>query len=754
MSTSSSDPFINPYQFIDISEPIEKHRDELLGTYPIIRELKTAGADLGHLTHDRWLEGSYSGHFVCTLMTILPVVVGSQQTAATSDAYGRVEPFRYRGKIALPASSLRGMLSSIAEIASGSAPRILDRRGILSYRVDLSDALSAMAMVERDLSDPTKLVLRPLAVPTFEIKRKSPGKWMIDDFDRFSRKWSKCFPGLSFKYYFGKDQIPYEDSSFVSEDGHRRKYECPAAALVPRFQREYDIVATENKWDLTVDGKKIPIKVKIQDGRYFVLGGYAGSTPAPHDEETSSSGAAVGYVRGIEAAGETVQVRKYDVFLREVALNTPTLPLPEEVVRRYVRLAEEAYESALAERRRSKGRTPAVLYPRNAPKNKADGFRPRPGDIVFFDTSDKDGSVIEISYSAAWRRYALRNTGDNSFEAADIHDFFEASEERAGRRLRPVTAETAGTPLSRAEALFGFVADTGVADEEGDRAGLSYAGRVQVGFATLGKRDSQEDPLDNRKVLRVLASPKLPSESFYFHTTDVDTKGPLSLTNHRPNGTKMYVHNGSPRPISIRKIAQGDDQARQKLEVRPISKKTKFIFRVYFENLDLRELQLLAFAITPSDNFCHKIGLGRSIGMGTVSIKVKSLVLWDRGQRYIDPFDTGHQQQFDGEDNNTPLAPRQLAAGWRRLLEEALPQTARALDTLGRVPPKDGPAVAHPFALDQQIHTEDKTFSWSANNKRLAAGKRQTLGPIRDGKLSTLKPNGNGSKGSDKSGRK
>src|SRR5207244_1232213 len=78
---------------------------------------------VGHITHDRFVTQTdlggtkqpvYSGRLVCRLTTEDPTVIGAQRTQANEDpaAIWDVEPFELDGEPAIPATTLRGLISS------------------------------------------------------------------------------------------------------------------------------------------------------------------------------------------------------------------------------------------------------------------------------------------------------------------------------------------------------------------------------------------------------------------------------------------------------------------------------------------------------------------------------------------------------------------------------------------------------------------------------------------------------------------
>src|ERR1035437_584663 len=88
--------------------------------------------EVPHLTHDRYVSESrgqrcFSGRLVCALETVSPLVIGGAHDDRQQPVM--VNPFLLPdGQPAIPASSLRGLISSVAEAASNSALRVLSLR--------------------------------------------------------------------------------------------------------------------------------------------------------------------------------------------------------------------------------------------------------------------------------------------------------------------------------------------------------------------------------------------------------------------------------------------------------------------------------------------------------------------------------------------------------------------------------------------------------------------------------------------------
>ncbi|EDN65143.1 hypothetical protein BGP_6669 [Beggiatoa sp. PS] len=82
----------------------------------------------------------------------------------------------------------------------------------------------------------------------------------------------------------------------------------------------------------------------------------------------------------------------------------------------------------------------------------------------------------------------------------------------------------------------------------------------------------------------------------------------------------MYVHN--PRENGAEPWKSLDDKNNRNLKtyVTPVCENTEFYFHIDFNNLNEWELGMLCYALRPTEEFRHKLGMGKSIGLGKVRI--------------------------------------------------------------------------------------------------------------------------------------
>ena len=105
---------------------------------------------------------------------------------------------------------------------------------------------------------------------------------------------------------------------------------------------------------------------------------------------------------------------------------------------------------------------------------------------------------------------------------------------------------------------------------------------------------------------------------------------------HVPHGRKAYLHQRPDEPGSRAWESKNDDPKLndQKCKAAPVKANKEFSFCVRFDNLSAVELGLLLFALEPEAAFHHKIGMGKSIGLGSVKLSIQRIERVDRIGRY------------------------------------------------------------------------------------------------------------------------
>ncbi|MHB8597664.1 MAG: RAMP superfamily CRISPR-associated protein [Ktedonobacteraceae bacterium] len=82
----------------------------------------------------------------------------------------------------------------------------------------------------------------------------------------------------------------------------------------------------------------------------------------------------------------------------------------------------------------------------------------------------------------------------------------------------------------------------------------------------------------------------------------------------------------------------------------PLDKETKFSVRIDFTNLEQDEFGALLLALTLEENMRHKIGYGKPLGLGSISMSPMSLTLVDYAARYTQPGANRGKTTLQGND--------------------------------------------------------------------------------------------------------
>ena len=728
--------FHNPYHFV-----------------PVKPNPRIESREGRHVTHAQYVAGTeehdtrqpvYSGRLLCRLTTEDPIVVGSQREEVTvkrpagqqkkrgdqQDTPHRVYPFELANQPALPASTLRGLLSAVAEAASNSALRVLEDRPY-SYRAAMQESLPAMGMiVEETQADKTTVrKLRPLALPPFPWNNREKQEEIL-------RKYDQMFPQPLLKIYI---------------NGYRKKnrQQTPHLELTPgsfldRVRPQSYSADRREFWYLRVagpctkEGDRITISAPYLSKKGWLLGQKAvvGSEPLSEaeyqalplqDQKKYTRG--ILRVLGIEGrVADIPTTKKHEIFL----------PYPPELETALVFEAEEAcvaFEALAAERTATDDRLPFSV--RGSRRNTKTGkekqdqtIRLRGGDVVFFKPAEDNPSKVgEVAISSIWRRRA----GGGS------HDYFrELSPE-----LLPYHPERTGITL--AEQIFGYVEQRPAASDD-SRAARALASRIRVSFGLYASHEPQ--PYEDEVLLKILDAPKPPSPALYFTQRNGKksyiAKRELHPDAHMPQGRKFYLH----RQTNTKKpwqTAAPTENLKQKSWVRPLKPDSQFYFHLDFDNLSQRELGLVCYALRPTENFRHKLGMGKPLGLGRVRIDPVGVFYVDRLARYRETLLFG-AQRYHGSWVAEPENPATWPSRYTREKEaaesagrdaptfetlrqafrdEMEPDIRQALELLGD-PTKITSAVHTPQVagtIDRAMESE--TYRWFVANERNADRRRK-----------------------------
>jgi CRISPR-associated protein (TIGR03986 family) len=743
--------FHNPYHFV----PVKK--EGRVGDV----EAKLFPANRKHATHDRYVPETQSGRIICRLTTQTPIFVGGVRTKkeASAESPGEVQPFELGGRPAIPASTLRGLFSSLAEAASNSALRILHDAGYSYRRVmdrnqhEMYRPLSAIGMVivERDGQGTAKYRLLPLTLPLMEFKDGRP----VTLDAHWKRLYSETDLEPNLKVYIGDfDSI--------------RNPEFPYQTFSCDHELYYGLKLKRRNWDNGVPG------VLARDGDMYIKGGRFLIAQLPLEEGSSgrrdfrpklwdeiSDEEKPLYTRGIlrvlgcsSDRADIPKTKKHELFIPypEGAENWPTFSIREDAIERFHDLADQRTEASVEDP------SPWPYEPKGTrrnddPTNEGRRFRLKNGDLVWYRPAANAAEIDEISLSSIWRGRVETSEG----KAASTHTFFE----KIDSNLLPFNPNR--TLITIAEQLFGFVESSKESITGSSRA---LAGRVYFSHALLeggeAANKSAEQTGNGRVAtafldavtLKILDSPKPPSPALYFKRATgrpgYVAKRDLKPGLHYPQGRKFYLHHRDreinqpgKEPWRSQHIDPTDTKSRlqQKVKITPLKTGLVFYFHVDFDNLSPQELGLLLYALKPTNEFRHKIGMGKPLGLGCVNIETVGFFSVDRQSRYT--ADNLFAPRYDeawvaaGEEQSLWPSPYNLESSARTsstsvmdlrdtFAREMHPEIKAAIEALG-----------NPKALHAPVHTplvegsdpEDETFKWFVENDKRVASRESGVKP-------------------------
>ena len=786
---------INPFHFVPPGKRIgETEISKVVETLQDKPGDRTFEPPVPELLQDRYISGGttseaeqyYSGRIICKLTTKSPCVFGNEHTKVpipgTEDETTRVDNFSINGLAAIAGTSLKGMLSTIAEIASGSAMRVLNNR-VFSIRSTMRQSRSAIGMIiehngerkllpltlptfSKDRYDQDPDVYKPTYNPTQEENeiwhqvlkaRRSiePGATMTAVYVEKRTNTTHCFRDRS-----PVVALPGKYPGIAWDTGNASKLHAPAS-------RQNDMV---RKGSLLRPVKK----GSPNDNRDNFL---------VEDVDTAKQ-QTLGIVRKLQQPSPAPKKLWFAMFLPicpQWHAGNGDFHLPGKHADRLLMDAEQAcceFDAIVTDAFSNAPDKPSCtslvrqngFQRRKRPSERLANPGLRHGDLVFFKPRGIR-SVESVAISSIWREGVRWMWGGDA-------DLLDDGEQRPMNKDREL--------VSIAEKMFGWVDDVGDKKEESKekRAKVpAYKGRIRISDALSAAQladsspdardgvqlwnhcsDSQTpDALKDYFALKILASPKPPCPEFYLTDTKTANNDKirvdfLAKESIKIQGTKYYwIHpetyekDGIEHWRTKKGGSQGnpDDALKQRCFVRPIRHGVDFWFHVDFENLTSLELQLLCYCLHPSGDFIHRCGFAKPLGLGSVKLTPVSISYVDRltrygqtnrllggARRYVQTVGAPDELTAAGhavkeyaalpERSHAVVDPQHMdsAAPWRDVVQwsEAfagqIPDQHSILQLVGAVPEGSCP-VLYPHIRNP----EEKIYEWFVANRHNAEGR-------------------------------
>lgn len=575
--------FLNPYSFLRYlpeGQVIDDPTVQLLGR-------------CDPPPHDRWL--GLSGTIHCRLTTVTPLFISDSEGVEPDNKFAkhkRYRFFRWQGKKAIPASSLRGPVRAVFEAITNSCfANLTDRR--LSYRLTGREIRTLVpARIEphgEDREGNKKFKLRLLTGATLLKYDRPP--------DALYASGVRRYRALRPSGRFTGNPPPPADTNEVN---HGEK--CWAVLMEARFPPSWRALALRH-----TNGEAEDVRRSIESERgltgLIVQSGWYCHTNQNADNKHSER--FFFQSPNADPGVETLEVpqdiqKKYEALVRDYQdrhaadIKLRERPGEVETLERNDKIDHElAYSRHILNKHERKVRGGELVYA------KLDG---RPPNLA-----------VKFLAPVSWPRVAYEHT--------------------IGDLLPKELRRCSGTALCPACRTFGWV--------HGDEQG-AYRGRVRFHNGTLETVGGQVGELR----LAILSSPKPTTARFYL------TAPTGEPTNGRPDEEVGYDGNSGENRLRGRKIYrrfpfdEGDitiparsDQNRTIVD--PEGPNAVFQFSVEFDNLAEPELGAFLWALTVGGLGHHRLGYGKPLGLGIAKVEVIRIETLSPHERFTSLSETG-----------------------------------------------------------------------------------------------------------------
>lgn len=334
--------------------------------------------------------------------------------------------------------------------------------------------------------------------------------------------------------------------------------------------------------------------------------------------------------------------------------------------------------------------------------------------------------------------------------------------------------------------IFGMVEQK--QDSQRDEGEVNaIAGKISIGPARWVSGNYIYKTAEDHKIL---GSPKFSCRSFYLKPTDENSfdvgtdefasiENGKIVTNHI-RGRKFYWHQDKlwddKNDIKyIERLQYIDEKTKEVISpektdqnavIEILLPQVKFEFAIEFENLSDWQLGLLLWSIELPDvpEGAHHIGLGKPIGLGTVTLKAKQIDMICRKERYTNLFATGVKkcESIDLKDANGEFGKYvnsflHRMVEWHKMDFQDLPNIKDLMIILSRqrptcvqkgkveimYPPGDDPYNPNkkPDPDKDNVHPSELHYEWFCRTKKWRQ-RLFTIQEIADGKYQDFKPEG------------
>jgi len=662
--------FLNPYNFVrPLSQPREN--GQVLGNCP-------------PPPHDRYVDGLLTGRITCSVTAVTPLFISDSHAVKVGEnKHKTFRFFEYDGEPAIPASSLRGMIRSVFETVTNSCFSVFsDQR--LSHRFDTR--LAPQLVPGRVEKHKGKWELHLLAGTTpLQVGSEPRGKQYAAWVHRYRpMKPSGTLSNPSRKSEVQEFQQRTRPGTEVDLKGLQHGSEC-YALLAPRKHPFPSI----RFWDVLEVSRK-------PDGLERICKPNRGQR----------------VVRGwLCLTNQNIEPKHSErLFFRDPknTVGPEYIELPESVRDAYENLIRD-YQERHAKQVDKRGESPGIpiseeeagfsrfIYTKEASQLSD-------GTLVYAYLSDTvENPKVEFIAPVSIPRVGYDHSIGDLLDPGVLPENSDLHKCRCYNQLCPACR------------VFGWIRKVQPGEKLASTVRTAYAGRIRLTHATGvdGTVQRYEKPV----ILSILSSPKPTTTQFYLlKDGEPDSRVDYDTPNAQLRGRKFYRHHGKePSKCEGGKYEYervGDVQDDQNRTVRGVVKEgSEFTFALEFENLHPLELGALLWALELEEGMHHRLGYGKPLGFGSVTLKIDHLKALSPEKRYSDLSSDSWQ--------DPPVGKEGLIEAFKKAMQIEYSTSFDGLLEELRDLFSDPTISAIHYPREREVPTEKgENFKWFVGNKR------------------------------------
>jgi len=257
--------------------------------------------------------------------------------------------------------------------------------------------------------------------------------------------------------------------------------------------------------------------------------------------------------------------------------------------------------------------------------------------------------------------------------------------------------------------MFGWVNSKDSKGAEELSIKQAYVGRIKVSHAQI---------IENKGFLRefplaILSAPK-PTTTFFYLLKN--GKPEFSVKYDTPGGQlrgrKFYRHQDKAKEQEYKRAGEIRDRQNRTLKD-ALAPEAKFTFTIEFENLAPIELGALLWSIKMESGMFHKLGMGKSLGFGSVRVKINTIEIINPKERYSS-YEANGWKKVDVKKQTKWV--EQFKVAMKNRYSKDFNELKNVKDLKAILSPANLPV--HYPRTSEQPDPEGKNYEWFMENKR------------------------------------